>query len=88
MKFKKATRIGDNVSDIMKLRCVSYVTKNPDYGVGYHYCMYPGLLHEYKNGISNRYIGHKGDWICEDYNGEWYILTDEEYQRNMEREAV
>lgn len=84
MKFKQAIQIGDNVTDIMKLRCVSYVSKNPAIIKGrYYYYLYPGLMWDYKEDRSHNYIAHTGDWLCEDYDGWWHILKDYEYQQIM-----
>lgn len=80
MKFKQAIQIGDNVTDIMKLRCVSYVSKNPAIIKGrYYYYLYPGFMWDYKEDLSHNYIARTGDWLCEDYNGDWHILNNKEY---------
>ncbi|MBQ9532651.1 MAG: hypothetical protein IJR71_01625 [Prevotella sp.] len=70
MRFKQAVRIGSNVTDIMKLECVKCVTKQPcPETTGYKYHLYDGN------------IAVKGDWLCEDYAGQWHILKDNEYQQ-------
>ena len=28
-------------------------------------------------------IANEGDWICEDYDGRWHLLTDDDYQKTM-----
>ena len=79
-KFKLCVRIGDDVTSIMKLRCVSFVGKNtffPEYA--YH--LYPGLMHDYKEDLSHRHIARKGEWLCEDYDGHWHILSDEQMRK-------
>lgn len=84
-KFKQAVQIGDNVTDIIKLRCISFVDKNPQppesFGLFYYYHLYPGLMWDYKMDLSHRHVAYKGDWLCEDENNRWHILSDEEYQR-------
>ena len=80
MIFRQAIQIGDNVTDIMKLRCVSYATKNPP-GFGIHYRLYAGLMWDYREDLTHKRIAFKGDWLCEDYDGLWHILKDEEYKQ-------
>ena len=80
-RFVQAIRIGNNVTNIMKLRCISYVSKNPDLMCGYHYHLYPGLMHDYKEDLSHRHVAHKGDWLCEVESGWWHILSDSEYKK-------
>ena len=80
-KFAHAIKIGDNVTDIMKLFCVSYVSKDPVIEPGnYYYHLYPGVMWDYKEDLSHKHIARKGDWLCQDYHGDWHILTDEEYK--------
>lgn len=85
VKFKQAVQIGDNVTDIMKLRCISYVSKNPQppkgYEITYYYYLYPGLMWDYREDLSHKHVALKGDWLCEDYDGRWHILKDYEYQQ-------
>lgn len=85
VKFKQAVQIGDNVTDIMKLRCISYVSKNPQppkgFEITYYYYLYPGLMWDYKKDLSHRHVAVKGDWLCEDEDGWWHIIGNEEYQR-------
>ena len=84
-KFKQAVQIGDNVTDIMKLRCISYVSKNPQppkgFEITYYYYLYPGLMWDYREDLKHRHVAYKGDWLCEDEDGWWHIIGNEEYQR-------
>lgn len=84
-KFRFAIQIGDNVTDIFKLRCVSFISKNPPI-CGPHFHLYPGLMWDYKEDLSHRHVAHKGDWLCEDENGEWHILNDKEYKEHGKEE--
>ncbi len=87
MKFKQAVQIGDNVTDIMKLCCISFVGKNPQppkgFEIPYYYHLYPGLMWDYREDLSHKHVALKGDWLCEDYEGWWHILKDYEYQQIM-----
>lgn len=85
VKFKNAIRIGDDVTEIMKLRCVNYVTKCPPFIEGrYAYYLYPGLMWDYKEDLSHCYIAWTGNWLCEDTKNLWHILTNEEYEKHIE----
>ena len=85
MKIKQAIQIGDNVTDIMKLRCISFVTKNPQppkgFEITYYYHLYPGMMWDYKEDLSHRHVAFKGDWLVEDKDGHWHIMTDDEYKK-------
>ncbi len=91
MKFKQTIQIGRNVTYIMKLPCVSFVSKDPQppkgFEIPYYYHLYPGLMWDYKEDLSHRHVAVKGDWLCEDSNGKWHALSDEEY-REMERRGT
>lgn len=68
-----AIQIGNNVTDIMKLPCVYSCHKMANGELEY-------LLYDWdENGQYVR--AHKGDWLCEDYQGKWHKLTKEEYGR-------
>lgn len=77
MKFRRAIQIGDNVTDILKLPCVKGVEKCDD-KAGFEWMEY--IL---KSGDH----AEKGDWLCEDSNGKWHALSDEEYSE-MERRGT
>ena len=80
-KFKQAVRIdGKNLDDVFRLRCISSITKSTS-STFVHYHLFPGLLHDYKEDLSHKYVAHVGDWLCEDESGLWYILSDEEYKK-------
>lgn len=84
MRFKQAIQIGDNVTDIMRLPCIRGAFKYPfnePYNRfplrGHHpkkdeiiYCLRLGAVDDF---------AQKGEWICEDYNGDWHILNNKEY---------
>ena len=68
-----ATQIGDNVTNIMKLPCVFSCHKMQDGELEY-------LLYDWDE--QGQYVkAHKGDWIVKDNEGDYHVLTDEEYGR-------
>lgn len=83
IKFKQMVQIGDNVTDIIKLKCVNYVSKLLpfEFTHSYIYHLYAGLMHDYCEDLSHKQIAFKGDWLCEDEEGHWYIISNKEYQR-------
>ncbi len=69
MRFKQAIRIGDNVTDILKLPFVTGVRKCDDQQ-GFEWLEYD---------LTDGSIAEKGDWLCEDSNGQWSAHHNEEY---------
>jgi hypothetical protein len=64
-KVKQAIHVGRNVTDMMRLPCVFSCYKQADGTLCYR------LL------PMQRYVtAHEGQWLCEDYNGNW-MVTDE-----------
>jgi hypothetical protein len=64
-KVKQAIRVGRNVTDMMRLPCVFSCYKKADGTLCYQ------LL------PLQRYVtAHEGQWLCEDYDGNWTV-TDE-----------
>lgn len=73
MRYKQTIQIGDNVTDIMRLPCVSGCKKLDDKN-GFEWL-------EYQIKGSDSETAEKSDWLCEDYDGRWHCLSDEEYQK-------
>lgn len=69
MRYIQLIQIGDNVTDILKLPCVTAVFKENDKR-GFEWLEY---------NLTNGEVAEKGDWLCEDCNGGWHVLSDEEY---------
>ena len=66
-KVKQAIRVGRNATDIMRLPCVLSCHKQADGTLCYHLLC----------SLKSRYVtAHEGQWLCEDYNGNWTV-TDE-----------
>ena len=77
-KFKQRIQIGNNVTDMMKLPCVFSCHKDRDDELVY-------LLYDW-DANGNYLEARKGDWLCEDYDGRWHLLTDEEYQETIKND--
>ena len=79
MKFKQAIQIGDNVTDIMKIRMVMRCQKerkDDGYELVYYVLVPSGSLLPAK----------KGDWLVE--QGKWWLVfTDEEYKRFLKNNS-
>ncbi len=67
--YNQKIKIGDNVTDIMKLPCVLMCIKHNDklghtWLVYYIYC---------DNQVE---MAEKNDWLCKDTKGVWHVLSD------------
>ena len=69
MRFKQAIQIGRNVTDIMKLPCVRGVEKLND-KAGFEWLQYT---------LKHGDIAEESDWLCEDYDGNWSVYSNDEY---------
>lgn len=76
MTIKQAIQIGDNVTDIMRLPCVvACIKKNDRQGFSW-------LEYRVKCGASGRAkYAEKYDWLIEDTDGHWYVMTDSKYKQ-------
>jgi len=83
MRYKQAIQIGDNVTDIMKLPCVMECHKR-DIFRGGHRIEFYYVLDSRRMKAPGWQFGHEGDWLCEDYDGRWHLLTDKEYKDGLE----
>lgn len=84
MRYKQAIQIGDNVTDIMKLPCVISAHKN---AVGHESFIYYKLFGDTITSMfawGETITAYSGDWLCEDYDGRWYLLNDHEYKDGLE----
>lgn len=79
MIFKQAIQIGDNVTDIMKIRMVMRCQKerkDDGYELVYYVLVPSGSL----------LPARKGDWLVE--QGEWWlVLTDTEYRQFLKNNS-
>ena len=85
-KYRQCIQIGNDVTGIMKLPCVSDCFKNGSI-LRYHvlYNMLPKDI-DYAD-YDDFAVANVGDWLCEDYNGKWYVLTNEEYEKERGKRA-
>ena len=74
-KFAQSIQVGNNVTSIMRLPCVTSCHKQNDM---------QGLewLEYVINGDENQRV-EKGDWICQDHDGKWHGISDEEYRKEV-----
>ena len=72
--FKQTIRIGRGIEGIFRLPCVAAVRKDI-FGAAF-FDLYGFIMHDGKNAVARQ-----GDWICEDYKGKWWLLTNEEYEQ-------
>lgn len=69
--FVEAIQIGDNVTDILKLGCISGVKKMPSEAYPYEYELF------------NNTIAHKGDWLVFMKGKDWGMLPDELFKKKF-----
>lgn len=77
-KFVQAIQVGGNVTGIMRLPCVTACLKlNNKNGLEW--------LEYVINGDDNQRV-EQGDWICQDQDGRWHGMSDEEYRKEVNNE--
>ena len=74
-RYRQAIRIGHNVTDIMRLPCVTACLK-PNDKQGHEWL-------EYIINGDEEQRANEGDWLCEDTTGHWHVLTDEDWQKRI-----
>ena len=70
--YKTAIQIANNVTSIMRLPCIFSCHKEADGKFCY-------LLYEWDE-FGNYVQAYKGDWLCEDEEGKWCVLKEDEYK--------
>lgn len=66
MRLRQSIHIeGKCIEDIFNLPCIVSIHKKNN-----SYCYH----------LTNGQIAHLGDWLCEDYGGNWSVLSDEQYK--------
>lgn len=83
MKFKQAIQIGSNVTDIMKLPCVLGAMKKMYDPPVIYYILFGDTITKRVQWVET-VTAYTGDWLCEDYDGRWYLLNDKEYKDGLE----
>ena len=83
--YKQAIQIGNNVTEIMKLPCVYSCAKEfwGDDDIRLRYELISSVQSKRFN-IGDRIYAYANDWLCEDAEGTWHLLTNEEYEANKE----
>ena len=71
--YRKAVQIGNCVTDIINMPCVDSVRKSFEGKL--FYSVNTGT----PEGTSTE-IAQKGDWLCEDYDGNWHVEKNREQQ--------
>lgn len=88
MKFKQAIKVDRSSTDILYLPCVTGCYKYP-----FPFCKFPlrghipekgEIIYHFRQGGIDDWV-MKGEWLCEDHNGVWHVLSDEEYKKAKER---
>lgn len=78
-EYRQTIRIGRNPNGILALPCVDCVMKSL------------GNMYTYQVNTDNSHVWAKeGDWICEDYRGEWHVVSDGDMTkvRRIESEII
>lgn len=89
MRFKQAIRIGDNSTVILSLPCVAGYYKYPisdqsgKFPLRGHIPSKGEIIYHFRQGGIDDFAMF-GDWLCEDCNGVWHILSNEEYEKHKE----
>ena len=83
IRIKQAIPVGNNITDIMCLPCVNKCEK---VDVEYHVCgveWNTEIRHKssFVFTLDNGQRAYCGDWIVNDGDGHWSVLTDEEYEQ-------
>ena len=72
-EYKQCIRIGRNITDIFNLPCVIEIKKlvngKPLYTIAA----------SDDNGKYMQDLAETGDWLCQDNNEKWHVLTDKVY---------
>ena len=68
-EYRQAIQIGQHIADILSLPCVEAVRKvNTKNGQAY--------IFEVHTEDEPTYFASQGEWICEDYEGLWHVISD------------
>lgn len=66
-EYRQSIQIGKNPNGILALPCVDSVRKS-----------FEGkLIYQVNTECDPKAYATAGDWICEDYNGDWHVVSDE-----------
>lgn len=83
--FRQAVQVGNDITGIMKLPCVTECRKRDMYRhrhvIEYYYTLDP-----FKMALKGWQFAHVGEWLCEDSDGKWHLLTDDAYQEYLKED--
>ena len=65
MRYLQCVQVGKNANDILKLPCVVAAFK---------------VLDKFVYQLSNGFLAYEGDWIRQNEDGNWTVVSDEEHQ--------
>ena len=82
MKIKQAIQIGDNVTGIMRLPCVLGAMKMTYNPAVIYYILFGDVITKCVQW-GETVKAYNGDWLCEDYDGRWHLLSDKEYKSKI-----
>lgn len=71
-KFKKCIKIERNMTDIFSLPCVIEVQKQVN-GMPLY------IIASVNNDRNIDDVAETGDWLCQDNNDHWQVVSDQEY---------
>lgn len=82
IKLKQSIQINNDINTIMGLPCVigcqKVIVKDNEISLVYILFGDTRCTRYYWGEQVNAFVG---EWLCEDCNGVWHLLTDKEYQR-------
>lgn len=81
IEFVTAIQIGKNITDIFRLPCIAAIRKDIFGAVFYE--LYGFLMSDGRNAVAR-----EGNWLCENYNSKWKLMTNEEYLEYVSRSNV
>lgn len=73
MRFKQTIQISKTIEGIFKLPCIAAIRKDI-FGAPF-FDTYGFLMYDGNSGSAR-----EGDWLCEDYDNKWHLLSNEEYK--------
>ena len=73
-EYKIRIQVCRNATDILNLPCVMGCHKDENDDLVY-------ILYDWDE--CGQYVeARKGDWLCEDYDGRWHVLSESELQKH------
>lgn len=73
--FRQAIKVGRNITSIFNLPCIFSCHKDDEENPVF-------LLYDWDDN-GNYIEARRGDWLCEDHEGRWGVLSGREYKKRM-----